>query len=516
MFTVVQNLRIGTRLAICFGGLIVLILAMFGLNSFQVANVKALTAEVSNAQSERLALAEEWRRNVDVNTQRSLALALTTDRSSVEVFSSALKKATVRTDEIIKRLAEIETSAEGVTLQNRLTQARKVFDETGDAMLKAHDAGDVQATSEFTTAFMPSADKYIAITTELASFEVNRGKAMGISVAEAVDTTQRLSLAITAACVAAATIMGWLTTRGIVRPLARAQLTAERIALGDLSVDLMGAGQDEVGRLTASLAAMQLALRELVGGIRISAQSIESASSEVASGNSDLSARTEQSASGLQQTASSVEQIASTVRQSADSAKQAEVLAGQASELASQGGQAMARVTQTMEGIQASSKSIADIIGTIEGIAFQTNILALNAAVEAARAGEQGRGFAVVATEVRSLAQRSAGAAKEIKALIVNSVERVDSGAQQIQQAGQTLVRIVTSVQRVSDIVSEISIAAAEQAKGIGEINHAVSSLDQATQQNSALVEESAASAASLKDQAQTLSRMVQRFRLAV
>jgi methyl-accepting chemotaxis protein len=334
-------------------------------------------------------------------------------------------------------------------------------------------------------------------------------------VSAAVNFMKLASAAVTATCVAASVLLCWLLNRSVVGPLARAQETADRVADGDLSVDLASTSTDEVGRLTESLGRMQDSLRTLVGSIRLSVESIGVASSEVAMGNQDLSERTEQSAASLQQTASSVEQISSTVRQSADSARQADQLAQQASDVATRGGKAVASVVATMDGIQASSRKIADIIGVIDGIAFQTNILALNAAVEAARAGEQGRGFAVVATEVRNLAQRSATAAKEIKLLIGDSVDRVEAGSQQARSAGDTLTEVVASVRRVSDIVSEISAAASEQAQGIGEINQAVANLDQATQQNAALVEESAAAASSLKDQATTLAQSVQKFRLA-
>jgi methyl-accepting chemotaxis protein len=248
--------------------------------------------------------------------------------------------------------------------------------------------------------------------------------------------------------------------------------------------------------------------------VRSATDSINTASAEIASGNQDLSARTEQAASNLEETAASMEQLTSTVRQSADSARQANQLASSASEIAVRGGNVVGQVVTTMNEINASSKKISDIIGVIDGIAFQTNILALNAAVEAARAGEQGRGFAVVAAEVRSLAQRSAQAAKEIKGLIGSSVDRVEAGSRLAAEAGQTMSEIVGSVQRVSDIIGEITAASGEQSDGIGQVNVAVSQLDQMTQQNAALVEESAAAAESLKDQATRLAQVVQVFRI--
>ena len=307
----------------------------------------------------------------------------------------------------------------------------------------------------------------------------------------------------------------WLTLRSICGPLDQAVAVATRIASGDLGSRIVAEGRDEPARLMRALADMQASLRRLVGEVRESSESIEVASSEVASGNTDLSQRTELAASHLQRTASSMDSLTVTVRQSTDSAHTANQLATSAAAVAARGGQVVAQVVSTMDDINNSSKKIADIIGVIDGIAFQTNILALNAAVEAARAGEQGRGFAVVAGEVRSLAQRSAEAAKEIKALIGASVDRVESGSRLVHDAGTTMNEIVASVQRVTDIIGEISAASTEQSQGISEVKGAIGEVDQMTQQNAALVEQSAAAAESLKEQAIKLAAVVSTFRLA-
>jgi methyl-accepting chemotaxis protein len=305
-----------------------------------------------------------------------------------------------------------------------------------------------------------------------------------------------------------------LLVRRLQRRLDLAAQVMAAVADGDLSHHVEAGAQDEVGRLLTQVGGMQSRLAQMVRQIRASTDSISTASSEIASGNQDLSLRTEQTAANLQAAASSMEQLTGTVKQSADSARQANQLASSAAEVAARGGAVVSQVVSTMNEINASSKKIADIIGVIDGIAFQTNILALNAAVEAARAGEQGRGFAVVAGEVRNLAQRSAQAAKEIKGLIGASVEKVDSGSKLVADAGKTMKEIVGSVQRVTDIIGEISAAASEQSDGIGQVNASVVQLDQMTQQNAALVEQSAAAAASLKSQASSLALVVGTFRL--
>jgi methyl-accepting chemotaxis protein len=317
------------------------------------------------------------------------------------------------------------------------------------------------------------------------------------------------SLALVVVLVTPSTL---INSRSIVRPIDEARRFAASIAQGDLSVNLQVTGRDEAAELMRALVEMQRSLQTMVGSIRNSAESISVASTEIASGNQDLSGRTEQTASNLQHAASSMEQLTGTVRQTADSARTANQLATSATEAAQRGGQVVSQVVTNMEEINTSSKKIADIIGVIDGIAFQTNILALNAAVEAARAGEQGRGFAVVAGEVRNLAQRSANAAREIKSLIGASVDKVESGTRLVHDAGSTMSEIVSSVQRVTDIIGEITAATTEQSSELGQVNATVNQLDQMTQQNAALVEQSAAAAESLKEQAHRLSEVVKAF----
>jgi methyl-accepting chemotaxis protein len=318
--------------------------------------------------------------------------------------------------------------------------------------------------------------------------------------------------ALAALCVA---IVGWLVARSICSPILGALRAVTSIVDGDLTSPLRSTRRDEIGALVREVERMRIRFLSPIRDLRAAAENIGTASSEIASGNQDLSVRTEQTASNLQQAASRLLQITQAVRQSADAAQQANQLAASASAIAVRGGQVVGEVVTTMEAINHSSKKISDIIGVIDGIAFQTNILALNAAVEAARAGEQGRGFAVVAGEVRNLAQRSAEAAKEIKGLIGTSVDKVEAGSRLVADAGQTMSEIVGSVQRVSDIIGEITAAAGEQSDGIGQVSAAVNQLDQMTQQNAALVEESAAAAESLRDQASRLTETVEVFRLS-
>jgi methyl-accepting chemotaxis protein len=310
-------------------------------------------------------------------------------------------------------------------------------------------------------------------------------------------------------------LIAWRITRSIAVPISRAVKIAQTVADGDLSADIQASGTDETGMLLSALKLMNENLRVIVGQVRDGTETIKVASQEIATGNLDLSSRTEQQAGSLEETASSIEELTSTVKQNEDNARQANALAAIASEVAGKGGAVIANVVETMEEINNSSKKIAEIIGVIDGIAFQTNILALNAAVEAARAGEQGRGFAVVATEVRSLAHRSAAAAREIKTLISDSVGKVDTGARLVDQAGQTMSEVVDSVRRVSGAISEITAASREQSAGIEQVNQAIIEIDGVTQQNAALVEQSAAAAQALQDQASVLSDLVGKFVLA-
>ncbi|MDD2925789.1 methyl-accepting chemotaxis protein, partial [Rhodoferax sp.] len=364
-------------------------------------------------------------------------------------------------------------------------------------------------------AYLPAADGYIKLVGDFLAMQRQGLDAKAAEISAIESTSRNFLIGLAVLVLALGTVCAWLLTVGITGPLGNAVSVARLVADGDLTAQIQAQGHDETAQLLQALAGMKDRLSHIVGNVRQGSESVSTASTEIAQGNNNLSARTEQQASALEETAASMEELSATVRQNADNAKQANQLAQSACTVAVRGGEVVNQVVETMKGINDSSRKIADIIGVIDGIAFQTNILALNAAVEAARAGEQGRGFAVVASEVRSLAGRSAEAAKEIKSLITDSVQRVEQGSNLVDQAGVTMTEVVSSIQRVTDIMGEISAASSEQSQGVGQVSEAVTQMDHATQQNAALMEEMAAAADSLKAQAQELVASVSVFKLS-
>jgi methyl-accepting chemotaxis protein len=371
-----------------------------------------------------------------------------------------------------------------------------------------------EATEYMLKESAPGTAAAIAVIDEIIAYEKKEALAGAANAKAMYKTANTFMLVLGGVAIVLGSVIAFLTTRSIVKPLQYAVKAAEAVSAGDLTTPIEVRTKDEMGQLMRAFKHMNDSLNGIVAEVRRGTDSITTASGEIASGNLDLSARTEQQAGALEETASSMEELTSTVKQNADNARQANVLAGSASEVAVKGGQVVSQVVDTMGAINASARKIVDIIGVIDGIAFQTNILALNAAVEAARAGEQGRGFAVVATEVRNLAQRSAAAAKEIKVLIGDSVAAVETGSKLVDEAGSTMEDIVASVARVTDIMSEISAASHEQEAGIEQINQAIGEMDSVTQQNAALVEEAAAAATSLREQAGQLAQAVAIFKL--
>jgi len=510
------NLRIGQRLLAGFGSLMALMMVIVGLAYQQFEAVKHDFAEVVEMER-RAFLATEWLGLTTLNGNRAVAIAKSGGHAQVEAyFAPQVKKTTERISEIQKELEAHVTSDKGKALMAEIAEQRKAYIATRNevfALLKAGDVAGGQRMLE--QRMMPANESYLKVIGAFNAFEHELVKQRTEVVDAAVDRAETVLLVLTAIAIGIGGLAAWLITRSVTHPLAQAVAAVRTMAGGDLTQAVPAEGRDEAADLLRGLGDMQRSLQRLIGEVRSTTDSITTASSEIATGNQDLSARTEQTASNLQQTASSMEQLTGTVRQTADSARTANQLASSAQATAAKGGDVVSQVVTTMEDINASSKKIADIIGVIDGIAFQTNILALNAAVEAARAGEQGRGFAVVASEVRSLAQRSANAAKEIKSLIGDSVEKVGAGSKLVDQAGATMTEILASVRQVTHIMGEISVASREQSSGIEQVNRSIEQMDGMTQQNAALVEQAAAAASSLRDQSKKLTEAVAVFKLA-
>ncbi|MFI4932171.1 MAG: methyl-accepting chemotaxis protein [Burkholderiales bacterium] len=509
-----NNLQLGQRLALGFCAVLALMAALTAVSWVQLRNNTRHSNEARDLDH-RARVVSTWVGLTELNVTRTLAIAKAGGVSDVEAyFSPLMKETSARISELQKELDAGLAEPASKALLATVSERRKSYLELRARLTEQLKQGDKSAPDTLKSLMLPDAEAYVDSMKALLQRQNDLAREHADKVAREIAQAEVLLLVLMATALVVGTCMAWAITRSVMRPLRQAVAAATRIAATDLSQALGSERGDELGELLRTLGRMQDTLHKLVGQVRASTDSIGIASAEIASGNQDLSARTEQAASNLQQTASAMEQLTTTVKQSADSARQANQLAVSAAEVAQRGGTVVSQVVATMDEIHASSKKIVDIIGVIDGIAFQTNILALNAAVEAARAGEQGRGFAVVASEVRSLAQRSAAAAKEIKALIGASVGKVETGSKLVSDAGATMNEIVASVQRVTDMIGEITAAATEQSDGIGQVNSAVNQLDQMTQQNAALVEQSAASAVSLKEQATRLTQVVGIFKL--
>ena len=464
---------------------------------------------------ELVQLSTEWTGLTQTNAVRNQAIILSPGAAVSDAFKEAVTATSAQISEIQKKMEALElTEADKVQL-SKIAELRKAVIELREKARKIKsDGNEEEAVKVMNAEYMPAMEKYLAAQRDFVTLQKDHVTKVQAEIDERRFSNNVgivVSLAIIVAAIFGAT--AWLV-RSIREPLGRANELAARIAQGDLSSVISTDREDEFGQLLKSLGLMNASLSTMVSEVRASTDNIAIASAEIATGNNDLAQRTEQTSSNLQATASSMDALTSTVQNSTDSARQASALASNASIVAQRGGEVVSQVVTTMQEIDASSKKIADIISVIDGIAFQTNILALNAAVEAARAGEQGRGFAVVASEVRSLAGRSAEAAREIKTLIGTSVDKVESGTRLVTEAGLTMNDIVQSVTRVADVIREITDAATVQSSGIAGVNVAIGNLDQMTQQNAALVEESAAAAESLREQADNMKRAVSVFKV--
>jgi methyl-accepting chemotaxis protein len=510
-----KNLTIKTRLAFVIGllCLIALSIGLLGLRSLSKTDDALET--VYNDRLVALGQLGEVLTLIQQN-QSTLARAVSGDP---EKFAAVVDEAEQRSKDITAAWTQYRgtylTPEEKVLAQAFEDSRKKNTDEAIKPLIASLRAKDVPAAVAIIQGAMASS--FVPVRTSmkaLIKLQLDVGKSEHDAAVVRFQTAKMVSIGLIAFGLLAGISIGFFLIRGISRALAEALRVANSVAAGDLTERITIASNDEIGQLLAALQKMNEGLVAIVSEVRGGTDMIATASGQIAAGNQDLSSRTEQQASSLEETASSMEELTSTVKQNADNARQANSLAETASTVASRGGIVIGHVVQTMDDINDSARKIVDIIGVIDGIAFQTNILALNAAVEAARAGEQGRGFAVVATEVRNLAQRSAAAAKEIKTLIGNSVERVDAGSKLVNEAGATMDEIVDSVRRVTDIMGEITSASMEQTAGIDQINVAITQMDQVTQQNAALVEEASAASEAMQEQAHKLAQVVSIFKL--
>ncbi|MDY7579151.1 methyl-accepting chemotaxis protein [Herbaspirillum sp. RTI4] len=514
----IGNMKIGKRLALGFALILILSVVIAGIGVKYLNNLSQEMQTMMDAPLAKERLIGDWYRFIYAGVRRTTAVAKSTDPTLSAFFQAETNESTRVSSSLQNQIVALITAEEEKQLFAKILDQRKVYLSTRDEIYKekASATPDLAlVASMLENKYAPAAVAYQLQVEELLKMQRKTIDDLTAHINHIAEESSQFLIALEVLSLALGVFFAWYLTVGITRPLGQAVAISRRVTAGDLTVEIQAASADEAGQLLQSLKEMTDSLRNIVGNVRSGTDTIASASNQIAVGNLDLSTRTEQQASALEQTASSMEELISTVKQNADNARQGNQLAESASVVAIKGGSVVSQVVETMGSINASSRKIVDIIGVIDGIAFQTNILALNAAVEAARAGEQGRGFAVVASEVRSLAQRSASAAKEIKGLIGDSVEKVDNGVRLVQEAGSTIDEVVVSVKRVTGIMNQISAATNEQIAGIEHVNQAITHMDQATQQNAALVEQAAAAASTMQSQANNLLRLVSVFQLA-
>jgi len=511
-----NDLRLSARLAMGFGVVLLLVAAIMTVGWLGLHRSADATRTMMAVPLQKERLVSEWYMLTIVGVKRYTAIAKSTDASLADYFAGDVKISTARGNEIVKALDELPKSDAEKKVVAELTESRQTYIATRNKIAELKKGGDTDATERLLNEqFRPQAEVYLQKMTGYLKFQQQTLDEMAADVDHATQSAQTRIMVIGLLAIVAGALFSWALTRSVTKPLSEAVRLVEAVAEGDLTRTATAQGKDEIGAMVGALERMRASLQTAISQVRESSENIQNACHEVSAGNQDLSQRTEQTASNVQRAASTMEQLSGTVGHTAQSSGEANKLAVAASTVAARGGEVVAQVVARMQGIHDSSRKIADIIGTIDGIAFQTNILALNAAVEAARAGEQGRGFAVVASEVRTLASRSAAAAKEIKTLIAASNEQVEAGTALVNRAGDTMSEVVQAIGQVNRIVGEISVASAEQAMGVSQVSGAVSEMDAATQQNAAMVEEIASAASSLRGQALGLVDAVRVFRIS-
>ncbi|MBC3935249.1 MCP four helix bundle domain-containing protein [Undibacterium sp. CY7W] len=512
------QLKIATRLALCFASILIFSFLATALAQWRLQQTADETRQMMQQPLAKERMISDWYRYIQVGVRRTAAIAKSSDSSLLQFFSEDAAATMKGASDMQNKIESLLNTDEEKKLFADISAERKIYTSAREDILAAKERGDTaQANQLIATTFMPAAKRYQALVQNLLEKQREELNRLAGKIEANYQSTKTILSTLSVLAFLCGVLCTWLLARSILRELggepAYASAIARRIAQGDLATEVVLQPRDQSSLLYA-MKTMRDGLANIVSQVRAGTETIASASDQIAAGNLDLSGRTEAQASALEQTAASMEQLNSTVRQNADNARQANQLAASASDIAAKGGEVVSQVVNTMHGINNSAHKITEIIGVIDGIAFQTNILALNAAVEAARAGDQGRGFAVVATEVRNLAQRSAAAAKEIKVLIGDSVNQVQVGSKLVEQAGSTMQDIVQSVEQVAGIMHDITSASQEQSQGIAQVNQAINQMDDTTQQNAALVEEATTASVSLQDQAQHLAQMVSVFKL--
>lgn len=510
-----NNLKIGTRLTLGFTVMLLLIVVLAAIGTWRMQAASATTDDIIQIRLKNERLITEWNKSIALNAVRTMAASKAANPAARKYFEDDMAATSALITKLQEAVRTNLTDKQAVAMFGIVLKKRSEYREARAAALKAKAAGDQATADLFFEKDMASLQgAYVESVGNLLSYQKKLIDTNAAELRRSNEAGRLLLLGVAALAILAGLAFAIFITRSITKPLKRAVHLAQTVSSRDLTSVIEVQGNDETSLLLQALKQMNENLTHVVHDVRSGANAIASASSQIAAGNTDLSARTEEQASSLAETAATMEQLTTTVKQNADNAQQANRLAASAAEVAVKGGDVVSQVVDTMGAINESAKKVADIIGVIDSIAFQTNILALNAAVEAARAGEQGRGFAVVATEVRALAQRSAAAAKEIKTLIDTSVATTDAGNRLAAEAGATMNETVASIKRVTDIMGEITAASREQTIGIEQVNLAVSQMDQVTQQNAALVEEASAASDSLQDQASNLAGLVATFKL--